>query len=114
MVRGREWALEEASKCLYCGFCEAVCPTLPHGPHRGYGPRGRVTIVYRLLSGKPVTEETVASLFSCLGCRACTLRCPVSIDVAELVRVARSLYLQGVFGKRVRSYVRVRGEVGYG
>ena len=109
-MAAREWALEEASRCLYCGFCEAACPTLPHGPHRGYGPRGRVAIVYRLLRGGEATEEAVAAIFSCLGCRACTLRCPASIDVAGLVRTARSLYLRGFFGKGVDGLVRVRGE----
>ena len=102
--------LEEAGRCAYCGFCEAACPTLRHGPHRGYGPRGRVEIARRLLEGlsKP-TGEAVASLFTCLLCGACRVKCPLDVDVPLVVRGARSLYLAGVLGGRVGARPRLRG-----
>ncbi len=85
----------EAGKCLYCGFCEAVCPTLPLGLHRGYGPRGRVALVLEALRGYKLSNEVISSLYSCLGCGACRVKCPVSIDVGGLVRGFKVLYSIG-------------------
>lgn len=108
------WALEEALRCLYCGFCEAVCPTLRHGPHRGYGPRGRVFIAASLLRGEEAGGEALASIYSCLTCMACTVKCPVSINVADIIRVVRSLLFSGsVRGKGPMS-ITVRGDASVG
>ncbi|MEB3764608.1 MAG: (Fe-S)-binding protein [Desulfurococcales archaeon] len=84
--------IETAGKCLYCGFCEALCPTRPLGPHRGYGPRGRVNIAYMLAKGEIVaSSHVVESLYSCLLCRACELKCPIALPIAEIIRNARGL-----------------------
>ncbi|MET1101056.1 MAG: (Fe-S)-binding protein [Pyrodictiaceae archaeon] len=102
-TRGGEEAkilLREAERCLYCGFCEAVCPTLEHGLHRGYGPRGRLSVIVYMTSAGKVTPEAVASLYSCLTCGACTVKCPLSINVAKLVKTARSLYVSGFFREK--------------
>ncbi len=84
--------LEEASRCIYCGFCEAVCPTRPFGRHRGYGPRGRLRISLQLARGnaKP-TKAVIESLYTCLLCAACNMKCPAMIDIAGAIRAARSL-----------------------
>ena len=94
-----EWLKSEISKCGYCGFCEPVCPTLPHGLHRGYGPRGRVNMIHQMVFGNLVTRESLASLYSCLTCAACNTQCPARMDVARAIRVARALYNAGVFGE---------------
>ncbi len=88
---GRSRLLEEAGKCAYCGFCEAVCPTLPYGRHRGYGPRGRVLLTAHLARGGKASPEVLSSIYTCLTCAACTLKCPAGIDIPALVRAARSL-----------------------
>jgi len=89
---------EAASRCLGCGFCEPACPVLRHGPHRGYGPRGRVAAAAAIASGR-VTREALAAVYSCLLCRACVASCPVGLDVAWLSRAARSLALRGPGGR---------------
>jgi len=69
--------LKDAEKCFSCGFCESVCPTIAFGPHRGYGPRGRVIILRTWLRGESeITEEGLASIYSCLLCNACSIVCP--------------------------------------
>ncbi len=92
---GLQRILKETNSCLYCGFCEAVCPTLPFGPHRGYGPRGRVYIMNEIARTRRAGGEALASVFSCLTCGACTQKCPVDINVADLVKDARALVLSG-------------------
>ncbi|MEB3778687.1 MAG: (Fe-S)-binding protein [Desulfurococcales archaeon] len=87
----REWIRLETVRCLYCGFCEPVCPTLDFGPHRGYGPRGRVNIAYMIVSEDLVTGEGVESIYTCLVCGACNEKCPAGIDIAGVVRAVRTL-----------------------
>ncbi|MCE4603941.1 MAG: 4Fe-4S dicluster domain-containing protein [Aeropyrum sp.] len=90
-LRGREFLIVETSKCIYCGFCEPVCPTLPHGRHRGYGPRGRVFIARLVALEDFYTDGDEESLYSCLLCGACNEVCPARIDIVRVVREARSL-----------------------
>ncbi len=99
---------ELASRCLGCGFCEPACPVLRHGPHRGYGPRGRVAAAAAIASGRP-TREALASVYSCLLCRACVSSCPVGLDVAWLSRAARSLALRLGGGRAPVFQVEARG-----
>jgi len=89
-----EWAREESSRCVFCGFCEAVCPTLKVGPHRGYGPRGRVNIARFVLEEGRFTEEALNSIYTCHMCAACTLKCPANINIPEVVRAVRAYYVK--------------------
>ncbi|MCS7107698.1 MAG: (Fe-S)-binding protein [Acidilobaceae archaeon] len=84
-----KYALSEASRCVYCGFCEPACPTLYPGGHRGHGPRGRLQLIATLAQNgaSRLVEE---ALYTCLLCGACTLLCPAKIDVAGAVREARA------------------------
>jgi Fe-S oxidoreductase len=104
----RDWAAREASKCMYCGFCEAACPTLHHGPHRGYGPRGRVTIARIALETRRLGGEGLASIYTCLLCAACVQRCPAGIDIPRLVRAVRALIVADEVEAPHRAPIRAR------
>lgn len=91
----RGYLLREASRCIYCGFCEPVCPTLPPGRHRGYGPRGRVNIARMIALEGRATREDELSIYSCLLCGACNEVCPARIDIVGVVRAARALMAGG-------------------
>ena len=96
----REWIEREAGRCIYCGFCEPVCPTRIFG-HRGYGPRGRVNLALMVARGEATaSREVVESLYTCLLCRACHLKCPTRIDIAGVVRGARALLAGDGLGVR--------------
>ena len=90
----RQWLHTEVSKCVYCGFCEAVCPTLHAGGHRGHGPRGRLRVIKSLLEDEKPTAQAMESIYTCLLCGACNLQCPVGIKIAEAIREARPLALE--------------------
>jgi len=83
-----EQALEEASKCAFCGFCEFACPTYRALRVRHMGPRGRVTIA-RLLDGR-LTSTAAASIMTCLACGACEARCPLGLKIASILRAAKA------------------------
>lgn len=80
-----DWIIREASKCVYCGFCEPVCPTIYPGGHRGYGPRGRVNLAIAIINGARSTEIENA-IYTCLLCGACSLVCPAKIDIVNVIR----------------------------
>ncbi len=91
--RIKTWISKTAGRCIYCGFCESVCPTRPLGPHRGYGPRGRVAIA-RLVAEDitPLSSTVIESVYTCLLCAACETKCPVGLPIADIIRATRRLY----------------------
>ncbi len=101
--------LREYSKCMSCGFCEAACPTLPFGPHRGYGPRGRVRLASLAVENGSISAEGVAGIYTCLLCAACMLRCPAGVDIVGVVRLARELLARGAIRAPERIPLRLVG-----
>jgi len=86
--------LQETEKCMYCGFCEAVCPTIVHGPHRGYGPRGRIQLIKTLLTKGNPSKAIIDSIYTCTLCAACTEKCPAKISIVNLVVYARATIMR--------------------
>jgi Fe-S oxidoreductase len=52
-------------------------------------------IALRAVEKGVVGAEAAAAIYSCLLCRACTVKCPISIRVADVVREVRSLIARG-------------------
>ena len=94
MITSHEEALREAEKCMYCGFCEAVCPTIIHGPHRGYGPRGRIQLIKTILTRGNTSKAIIDSIYTCTLCAACIEKCPAKINIVDLIIYARSIITQ--------------------
>ncbi|MDT7888380.1 MAG: (Fe-S)-binding protein [Desulfurococcales archaeon] len=87
----RAW--EEFNKCVFCGFCEASCPTLAETEERGYGPRGRVRVVGLLLNGI-YSEKTAEYLYTCLLCYACVPPCPTGVNIPGIVEAGRAILVR--------------------
>lgn len=81
----------EVSYCINCGFCEAVCPTIPAFNYRAsYGARGRINLASEFLKGN-TNLEFRDSFESCLDCYACLQVCPAHVNagkVSELMKQA--------------------------
>jgi heterodisulfide reductase subunit C len=73
-----------ASACLNCGVCTALCPL-------GYDvlPRRLFRLVLLGLEGR--LAEHIPQIYSCLLCRMCEANCPAGVHIAENVRALRSI-----------------------
>lgn len=81
--------------CVECGFCEHVCPSR----NIGFTPRQRISLfraVTKLrLEGKNETADEWEKIFRkygeelCATDGLCSLKCPLGVDVASLIRSIR-------------------------
>jgi len=84
--------LTELSKCVRCGSCKAICPTYDQVPSEAMGTRGRLSLLLALSSGQIKPSSTLNDrIFSCTLCGACAGRCPLAVDVGEVILHGRSL-----------------------
>ena len=88
---------EEASKCVSCGACNAMCPTYSVVRREGTGPRGRVALIRARLEevagsneGSAFGEEYLRDIKDCTLCASCLKACPREVNVPELVLGARA------------------------
>lgn len=87
---------EEAGKCINCGFCESVCPTLSSSDYRAiYGSRGRVLLGKRVFeeiaSNKKTALRVSDSFYSCLDCYACFQVCPAGVNAGKVSSIMRQI-----------------------
>ena len=94
---------DESSKCISCGFCESVCPTLPaSGYNLSQGARGRVILGRELVMNHGKVSDKAPffdSFYSCLDCFACLQVCPAGVNAGKVSQLSRSLLVQSS-GKR--------------
>lgn len=76
----------KASHCYQCGKCSAGCPL---SEEMDYPP----SVIMRMIqTGDPKLEEKVLRSFSiwvCLTCEMCVVRCPMSIDIPRVIDYLR-------------------------
>lgn len=80
----------DASACMNCGVCSAVCPM-------GIELLPRKLFRYVLLGVKDRVLENVETVYSCLLCRLCEVNCPAQVHIAENVRFLRYYMNKKVF-----------------
>jgi heterodisulfide reductase subunit C len=79
-----------ASACMHCGVCTAVCPV-------GYDLLPRRLFRYVLLGLEEKVIENTPTVFSCLLCKMCEENCPANVHIAENIRCLRCHINQNVF-----------------
>lgn len=90
----------EVGKCISCGFCESVCPTLPAAGYDLWkGARGRVIMGKEVLdsisTGKNGSLNITDSFYSCLDCHACLYVCPAGVNAGTVSHLSRQVITQG-------------------
>ncbi len=88
-------ALLEA--CISCGFCLPVCPTYALTKEESSSPRGRITLMRALATGRlDADDPTLQNQSSfCLGCRACETVCPAGVQYGALLEEWRDHQWRG-------------------
>ena len=86
----RQDASFNASACMNCGVCTAICPMgLDHLP--------REIFRYVLLGMKDEVLGHQETVFSCLLCKLCEVNCPAGVHITENVRALRHYFDRNVF-----------------
>jgi glycolate oxidase iron-sulfur subunit len=84
-------------RCISCGFCLPACPTYAISKDEASSPRGRITLMRALETGR--LEEDDARLREessfCLGCRACEPVCPAGVQYGDLLEEWRDHQWRG-------------------
>lgn len=81
----------DASTCMNCGVCTAVCPM-------GIDVLPRRLFRYVLLGMEEQVLEEIESIYSCLLCKMCEVNCPAGVNIAENVRTLRHHINRTAFG----------------
>lgn len=81
----------DASACMNCGVCTAVCPM-------GIEMLPRRLFRYVLLGMEQQVIDETESIYSCLLCKMCEVNCPAGVHIAENVRTLRHHVNHKVFG----------------
>lgn len=74
------------TECNKCGKCRELCPSYRIFLNEAFSPRGRVQISKFFNMGNiPETKPFRERIFSCLLCGACTVNCPLQVNVPYLM-----------------------------
>ncbi|MGL6313022.1 heterodisulfide reductase-related iron-sulfur binding cluster [Vibrio sp. WXL103] len=77
-------------RCVHRGFCNSHCPTFLATKEVDNSPRGRIYLIKQYLQGEELTEEQKHAIQQCVNCRRCETDCPSGVEVAKLIRLAKS------------------------
>ena len=89
---------ELLDRCISCGFCLPACPTYALTRDEGSSPRGRITLMRALETGRLDEDDDRLQTESsfCLGCRACEPVCPAGVQYGHLLETWRDHQWRGV------------------
>jgi glycolate oxidase iron-sulfur subunit len=84
-------------RCISCGFCLPACPTYALTKDEGSSPRGRITLMRALETGRldPDDDRLQTESSFCLGCRACEPVCPAGVQYGHLLETWRDHQWRG-------------------
>jgi quinone-modifying oxidoreductase, subunit QmoC len=79
---------QRVDSCIQCGTCSGSCPL---AAEMDFGPRGLFALI-RAGDLEPALRSN--TLWLCVSCQACTVRCPQEIPVTELIHALKQLALE--------------------
>jgi len=88
--------LRQALYCLRCGGCLYECPVFAvTAGHFGDKYFAGIGAVWAAMISQNI-EKAASMAYTCLTCGRCKIRCPMKIDVPEMIVELRRLIAQGV------------------
>ena len=101
IVKLKKLSYDEVAKCNKCGFCLPNCPIYNVQKKESASPRGRNAITRAVIEERlKWSPEIENSIFSCLGCGACTVACFPSVKTRDMVFQDREcLVNEGLYPK---------------
>jgi glycolate oxidase iron-sulfur subunit len=95
-------------RCISCGFCLPVCPTYELDKDEQSSPRGRITLMRALESGRLDPDDPTLRHESsyCLGCRACETVCPAGVEYGSMLEQWRDHQWRPGHGPRLARWLR--------
>lgn len=101
IVQMRKLSYDEVARCNKCGFCLPNCPIYKIEGKESAAPRGRNAITRMVIEGGlELSPEIEKSIFSCLGCGACTAACLPKVETKELIFRDRECFVgEGFYPK---------------
>jgi len=86
------------NKCIRCGYCYEHCQIYKSSRWEIDSPRGKLILLYGLLSGEVEPSEYVANkLFECFHCNRCQKACSSGVPIQEVYGAAREFFLESGF-----------------
>lgn len=86
------------NKCIRCGYCYEHCQIYKASRWEIDSPRGKLILLYGLLSGEVAPSEYVANkLFECFHCNRCQKACSSGVPIQEVYGAAREFFLESGF-----------------
>ncbi|MGR3317385.1 MAG: 4Fe-4S dicluster domain-containing protein [Candidatus Anammoxibacter sp.] len=87
-------------ECYQCGKCTAGCPI-------AFEMDAKPSQVIRFVQlGAKKTALTCRTIWLCASCETCTTRCPMNVEIAELMNVLREMALEeGVANKEEKNII---------
>ncbi len=83
--------VDEASRCMKCGFCMAACPVYNTDHIESHVARGRnMLVLFTNRQEVPADDSYQESLSHCLLCGRCQATCPAKVPSAAITAQARA------------------------
>jgi len=102
IVQLKKLSYDEVARCNKCGFCLPSCPTYTVKRKEAYSARGRNAIVrFAIENQLELNDDTERSIFSCLGCGACTAVCLSSVQTKDLIFQNRECQVDAGFYPKI-------------
>jgi len=79
---------EKLASCIQCGICAGSCTTSVAGE---FNPRQVIELIQLGLGKKALSTP---SIWTCVFCRTCAVRCPQGIDIPELMSSLRIMAVE--------------------
>jgi coenzyme F420-reducing hydrogenase delta subunit/heterodisulfide reductase subunit C len=79
------------NKCIRCGYCYEHCPIYKSTRWDSDSPRGKLILLYGLLSGQVRPAPYVAEkIFECFHCNRCQKACSSGVPIQDVYNDARA------------------------